>query len=201
MNRPKEIVKEIVGKMQECSLGMRRKTVELSSHSNLWTSAFLWIKEKIVMRLGDGYAYRVEHFGSTSIPGVAAKPALDVMVVFKALPELIAAIALFEELGFIYKGDAVGKLNQTQLDPNRHFFSFQDLNENVDYIHLHVFVDDHPDVARNLRFRDILRQNPSLREEYSQIKYQLQGQGLSRHEYTRTKSTFISRVFQNMDQF
>ena len=93
-----------------------------------------------------------------------------------------------------YKGDAVGKLNQAALEPDRHFFSFYDLDESIDYIHLHVFVDGHPDVTRNLGFRDTLRKSPSLAEEYAQIKHQLKGQGMSRHEYTRTKSTFISRV-------
>ncbi len=194
MNRPEKIVNEIVAKMQEYGLGMRRKTVELSGHNDLWVSAFLWLKNKIKDCLGDAHTYQVEHFGSTSIPGIAAKPALDVMVIFNSLPDLQSAIRSFEELGFIYNGDAVGKLNQAALEPDRHFFSFYDLDESIDYIHLHVFVDGHPDVTRNLRFRDILRHSPDLAEEYAQIKHQLKDQGLSRHEYTRTKSTFISRV-------
>lgn len=194
MSRPEKIVNEIVAKMQGCGLGMRRKTVELSEHKALWAAAFTWLKDKIEDCLGDAHSYQVEHFGSTSIPGIAAKPSLDVMVIFKTLPELQAAIPSFEELGFIYKGDAVGKLNQAALEPDRHFFSFYDLDESIDYIQLHVFVGGHPDVTRNLGFRDILRHNPKLAEEYAQIKHQLKGQGLSRHEYTRTKSTFISRV-------
>lgn len=194
MGRPEEIVNEIVAKMQECGLGMRRKTVELSGHSGLWASAFLWFKDKIEGHLRNVDAYRVEHFGSTSIPNIAAKPALDIMVIFKTKYELKAAIPLFEELGFIYKGDAISNVNQTEPDPERHFFSFYDLEECVDYIHLHVFVDGHPDVTRNLGFRDILRNSPVLTEEYGQVKRQLKEQGLSRHEYTRAKSTFISRV-------
>ncbi|MBP6219345.1 MAG: GrpB family protein [Oligoflexales bacterium] len=194
MSRPEKIVNEIVAKMQECGLGMRRKTVELSGHNNLWATAFLWLKDKIKGRLGDSCIYRVEHFGSTSIPGIAAKPALDVMLIFNSLSDLQPAIRSFEELGFIYKGDAVGKLNQAALEPDRHFFSFYDLGESIDYIHLHVFVDGHPDVKRNLGFRDILRKNISLAEEYAQIKHQLKDQGLSRQDYTRTKSAFISRV-------
>ena len=72
MGRPEEIVNEIVAKMQECGLGMRRKTVELSGHSGLWASAFLWFKDKIRGHLRNVDAYRVEHFGSTSIPNIAA---------------------------------------------------------------------------------------------------------------------------------
>ncbi len=199
MSRPEKIVNEIVAKMQECGLGMRRKTVELSEHNNHWAPAFSWLKSKIQDRLGDTCSYQVEHFGSTSIPGIGAKPALDVMVIFTSMPELQAAIPSFEKLGFIYKGDAIGKLNQTALEPDRHFFSFYDLDESIDYIHLHVFVNGHPDVARNLGFRDILRANPSLAHEYAQIKHQLKVQGLSRQDYTRTKSTFISRVVSKME--
>jgi GrpB-like predicted nucleotidyltransferase (UPF0157 family) len=194
MNRPEKIVNEIVDKMQKCGLGMGRKTVELYRHNSLWASAFLWLKDTIECHLGNTYAYQVEHFGSTSIPGIAAKPVLDVMVIFKAISEVQAAIPLFEELCFIYKGDAVSNVHQTEPDPDRHFFSFYDLNKTVDYIHLHVFGDSHLDVVRNLGFRNILRDNLVLAQEYEQVKSQLKEQGLGRHEYTRTKSTFISRV-------
>ena len=194
MSRPETAVNEIVAKMQECGLGMRRKTVEISAYKALWVSAFLWLKNRIEGHLGNADAYRIEHFGSTSIPNIAAKPALDVMVIFTSRLDLEASIPRLEELGFIYKGDAVGGLGQTEPDSERHFFSFYGLDECVDYIHLHVFLDGHHDVTRSLKFRDILRENTSLVERYEQLKLQLKDQGMTRHEYTRAKDVFISRV-------
>jgi len=74
MNHPKDIPKEIIAKMHACGLGMRRSTVELSDHNPLWASAFSFLKSKIESELGNAKTYRIEHFGSTSILQLAAKP-------------------------------------------------------------------------------------------------------------------------------
>lgn len=138
--------------------------------------------------------YQAEHFGSTSIPTISAKPALDIMLVFKSEQEVKASVPFFEKLGFVYKGDVVGMINQVSPDPMRHFFSLYDLDRTTDFIHLHVYVEGHPDIANNLRFRDILRNNPDIAKEYERLKGKLKGGEFSRPDRIRNKSNFISKL-------
>ena len=192
--RPINIVNEIVDRMKLSGLGIPRKSVSLLSHNKQWEKGFVWIKNKICQTLGDDTTYRVEHFGSTSIENIKAKPVLDIMVIFAVESKLTAIISKFESLGFIYKGDAINKIYKKSPDPGRHFFSFYDLNEDVDYIHLHVFLKNHRDIIRNLKFRDKLRSDPSSAKDYEYIKEKLKNAGLDRHTYTRRKTEFISKI-------
>jgi GrpB-like predicted nucleotidyltransferase (UPF0157 family) len=179
-------------------LGLKRKTAELGPYNPLWVTAFEWLSTLIAAKLATIPGYRLEHFGSTSIPGIMAKPALDMMLIFESLEDLTHAIAPLESLGFIYKGDAVAKVRKVTHDPDRHFFSFYNLDdEDTDFIHLHALTKDHPDVSRNLRFRDTLRTDNALAQEYEMIKRNLSETGMPRHEYTLAKDEYIKRVFKN----
>ncbi|MEI6790062.1 MAG: GrpB family protein [Myxococcaceae bacterium] len=187
----KENITEIVSHLQSFGLGLRRKTVEISNYNSAWATAFLWIKQKIEGALGKTSWYRTEHIGSTSIHDMAAKPILDIMITFKTEMELKNAVPLLENLGFTYKGDAISKLQQTKPDRGRHFFSFYDLDQRIDYIHLHMFTEGHSDAMHLIQFRDALRKSPALVQEYTQIKRQLKEDNSERHEYTLLKGDFV----------
>ena len=194
LNRPSKTVNEIVHKMQTCALGNTRKTINFSTYNPKWKEAFDWLESKIANELKDISSYKIEHFGSTSIPEISAKPILDVMIIFNSLSDLESSIPLLENLGFIYKGDALSKIHKTQASSNRRGFSFYDMDEITAFINLHIFINMHPDVELALRFRDRLRSSSELTKEYQELKIKLKSSTDHHYEYTRRKSEFIKQV-------
>ena len=122
--RPKAKVKEISSKFASLSLGMDRKIVSLKDYSSDWGQAFLWIKSILIESIS--VVFQCEHIGSTSIIGMPAKPALDILCLFNTEKEIQESIEKFESLGFVYKGDAVSKIHKKKPEKGRHFFSFYD---------------------------------------------------------------------------
>ena len=115
-----ESVKRVSSTLRSYDLGMERKSVSLKNHSPQWAKAFTWVKELLnhsIPRPLDCY-----HVGSTSLPGIAAKPALDILCLFDSEADIQASIPILEKLGFVYKGDAVAKLHGRASEEGRHFF-------------------------------------------------------------------------------
>lgn len=187
---------EITTYLSSHHIGMQRKSVELFPYQPEWPIAFEWVKKELADCIPSHIACQIEHVGSTSIPGLSAKPFLDILALFAKKSDILAAIPFWEKLGFIYKGDAISTVNQTNPDPDRHFFSFYNTAEDTDFIHLHVMCQDHPHVHRLLPFRDALRADQNLLAQYQDLKVALWKDGLSRHEYTRSKNEFIEKVLE-----
>ena len=193
--RPLETVRTIASMLESFGLGMPDATVPLMPHNPLWAEAFLWIKSKIHEQLGFMTTLpKIEHFGSTCIPGIVAKPVLDMILIFDDLKTLQQAIRPREELGFIYEGDAVSEVEGVAPDPCRHAFSFRNVSNDVNYIYLHAYVQGHPNALRNLQFRDKLLLSPELAKEYGALKELWRNSNSSRREYSRAKDPFIKKV-------
>lgn len=97
----------------------------------------------------------VHHIGSTAVPGLAAKPKIDIIAVVRSGD---LSIAPLENIGFSYKGE----WNIP--------FKFGFIRRGQDEINLHVFEEGHPEIELNILFRDHLRSNPQSLKEYAQIK-------------------------------
>jgi len=187
---------EITTYLSSHHIGMQRKSVGIFPYQTEWSIAFKWIKMKLAGCLPSHITCQIEHVGSTSIPGLSAKPLLDILALFTEKSDLLATIPFWEKLGFSYKGDAISTVNQTDPDPDRHFFSFYNTAEDTNFIHLHVMCQDHPHVRRLLPFRDALRADQNLVAQYQDLKTALWKDGLSRHDYTRSKNEFIEKVLE-----
>ena len=174
------------------NLGLIRKTVSIQDWQSNWHKAYEWVHKQISEAVHSKYS--IEHIGSTSIPHLPSKPILDIQLVFKDAEEFKKDIPVLEQLGFEYKGDSIGKVSKTELDENRHFFSFYNAENNVDYVHLHAFPEGHEHIRRHRVFRDRLRADAELVSQYSALKSRLRKGGLSRHEYTTSKDAFIHKV-------
>ncbi len=126
----------------------------------------------------------IEHIGSTSVPGLAAKPIIDIML---GLPDLNDLEPYFPALA------AAGFHHQPQmaaLMPDRHYFT-QPAHP-PRQIHLHAVALDSDFWRDKLLFRDALRADSTLRERYAAQKQQLAEQyGDDRAGYTEAKSGFI----------
>ncbi len=124
----------------------------------------------------------IYHMGSTSVPGIKAKPILDFVLEVENLEDVIENVEVFNNLGYTSKGEFG--------IPGRQFFTRDTDGERTH--HLHVFQQGHPDIERHLVFRDYLRANPDAAREYESLKEELaQRFPKASGSYTEAKSEFI----------
>lgn len=130
------------------------KKIIVAAYHPDWPKTFEIESSKIKEALGEN-AIAIHHIGSTAVPGLSAKPVIDMIGVVKNPKE---AISPLENLGFKYKGE--------YNIPMRYYFN---RSNGVD-VNLHVYEEGHPEIELNLLFRDYLRSHPDARDEYARLK-------------------------------
>jgi GrpB-like predicted nucleotidyltransferase (UPF0157 family) len=126
-----------------------------------WAGLFRELSDHAIGLLGE-LALRVEHVGSTSVPGLAAKPVVDLDVVIPSRDDLAEAIRRLQTGGYGHLGDlGIVSREAFRRPPGtpRH--------------NLYVCAEDSEELARHVRFRDHLRANPSEAERYAALKREL----------------------------
>jgi GrpB-like predicted nucleotidyltransferase (UPF0157 family) len=124
----------------------------------------------------------VDHVGSTSVPGLAAKPIIDVLVTLHRFlnDDEIAALCL---PGHEYRG--------IDDDIQRQYFS----KRTPPAFHLHCYLPDNPEAARLLLFRDYLRAHPETAQAYAALKRDLAAKyRFQRETYQDAKTAFVRHV-------
>lgn len=131
-----------------------------------------------------GLEVRIEHVGSTSVPGLPAKPIIDICVGLARLDDAVARRPGLELLGYEYV-----PTYEVQI-PERRYFRRPVVHPRTH--HLHCLVADGDEWRRHLGFRRRLRSDPELRDAYATLKRDLAGRfGRDRRGYTEAKSSFI----------
>ena len=134
-----------------------------------------------------GSRFALEHIGSTAVPGLCAKPVLDIALGVSALDEVEAFIAPLAGIGFTYRPGYEAQI------PDRRYF-VRDAGR-VPRVHLHAVVLDGTLWRQHLRFRDLLRQDPGTLQSYAALKRQLAAIHASdKAAYTDAKSPFIQHI-------
>ena len=135
-----------------------------------------------------GTTARIEHVGSTAVPGLGAKPIIDIMVGLPALSDAEARIQLLSWLGYEYVPDY-----EAQLPSRRYFRSMRDGRA----FHLHCVVYNGAEWRRHIAFRDYLRDHPATAAEYFALKQSLAARHRSdRAGYTSAKRRFVDTVLE-----
>jgi GrpB-like predicted nucleotidyltransferase (UPF0157 family) len=162
--------------------GPRR--VEVVPHRNEWASAF----EVEAARLGKALSVLrpgIHHIGSTAIPGIFAKPTIDILLEVDRLEDLDPLQRIFEELGY----EAMGEFGIA----GRRYYRRRDGAGNRTH-QAHAFQTGSPGAVRHLAFRDYLIAHPSAARAYSDLKRKLAAQFPSDIEaYMEGKDAFIQR--------
>lgn len=128
------------------------------------------------------------HFGSTAIPGVSAKPIIDILLTVRNIEAVDPLNALLISFGYT----PVGEYGI----PGRRFF-YKGSYE-VRTHHLHVYQFDNPHILRHLAFRDYMRENPLSARQYAVLKEQLAHQFPEDMEsYIAGKNAFVKEQEQN----
>jgi GrpB-like predicted nucleotidyltransferase (UPF0157 family) len=125
-----------------------------------WPVIFQHEAERIRSALGER-ALQIEHIGSTSVPGLTAKPIIDVLLVVADSANEADYVPALEGAGYLLR----------IREPNWHEHRL--LKRQSPVISLHVFSVDCPEIERLLTFRDRLRCDPSDRELYASVKRDL----------------------------
>jgi GrpB-like predicted nucleotidyltransferase (UPF0157 family) len=155
------------------------RRVEVVPYDESWPQRFAAEAERIRDTLGEA-ALAVEHVGSTSVPGLSAKPTIDIAVAVASFDAL--DVGAVQALGYDYVPEYEAEL------PERRYFRRPGF-------HLHVYERDHPEFVDYLRFRDRLRSDPGARREYEALKVRLAAAHPDdRERYQDEKKPFIEGV-------
>lgn len=146
-----------------------------------WPARFGAERASLLALFGEGAA-EVHHIGSTSVPGLSAKPVLDILVEVPSLPWIDGLAASLESRGYDSRGEYG--------IPGRRYFSRP--SGVGPKVHLHAFVRGDPHVARHLLFRDFLRCHARFAAQYGDLKTALALEHAhDRDAYQRAKADFI----------
>ncbi|WP_328529546.1 GrpB family protein [Nocardioides sp. NBC_00368] len=135
--------------------------IEVTAYDPGWPIRFEEVAETLRRALTDGPEARVEHVGSTSVPGLAAKPILDIDVIV-APEDVPAAVKALVRIGYRHRGD-LGVVGREA------FFAPDD-----DPVrHVYVCAAGTLNVRNHLAVREVLRSRDDLRDEYAAVKLAL----------------------------
>jgi len=136
------------------------RRVELVPHDPAWALQAAEEASLITFALGSA-VIRVEHVGSTSIPGICAKPTIDLLPIATSLEALEARTGAMVALGY----DARGELGL----PGRRFFT-RDAPDGRRLFNVHCWAEGHEALPRHFAFRDYLRAHPDEAKAYEAEK-------------------------------
>ena len=163
---------------------MAEAPIEVAPYDARWPAAFEQERALLAEALGPWLAGPPEHIGSTAVPGLAAKPVIDIMAPVHTLAASRPAIEAARELGYVhypYKPDVMHWFCKPSAAHRTH--------------HLHLVPLGSPLWRERLAFRDALRADPELRASYQALKLDLAHRHrLVREAYTDAKTPFIEQV-------
>jgi GrpB-like predicted nucleotidyltransferase (UPF0157 family) len=162
--------------------------IEIRPYDPGWPAAFAAEAKRLAAALGS-LALRIDHHGSTSIPGLSAKPILDIQLSVAALQPLAAYGERLATLGYVHVPH-----------PDDAFCPFFHRPERWPHSHhVHVVERGGVEERRTLAFRDYLRDHRDVAQHYERLKQNLAARLIgaddqSREAYAQAKSEFIERV-------
>ena len=166
-------------------IGLERGIVKLTPYTAEWKRLFEKEKARLQAAIGD-YVLDIQHVGSTSIPGMAAKPILDIGIAVRNFEKAAVCIEPMIQLGYEYHGE--------HGIPRRHLFVKGDPRTH----HVHMNEITSRDWEALVFFRDYLIQHREAAQEYAELKSVLaQRFPTDRQAYLDGKSVLIERVLQS----
>ena len=163
-------------------------TIHLAEYDEAWPQLFALEAERLRAALG-AVALRVEHIGSTSVPGLAAKPIIDIVLTVADSSDEAAFVPALEAAGYVLR------IREPEWFEHR-LFKGPDTNVNV-----HVFSSGCAEVERMLGFRDHLRADPGDRELYERTKRELAARRWKYvQHYANAKSEVVAEIMKRAIQ-
>jgi GrpB-like predicted nucleotidyltransferase (UPF0157 family) len=162
--------------------GLEKRLIEIRDYDPDWSKKFEMHAGLIRESLGKA-AERLEHVGSTSVPGLAAKPIIDILLVVEDSADEDSYLPLMEGAGYVLR------VREPDFHEHRMF------RTPARDVHVHVLSRGSREVDRLLTFRDRLRSNVGERKEYEAVKRSLAGQPWpDMNAYAAAKSETVERI-------
>ena len=159
--------------------------IDLVPYDSAWPRAFAAEADRLRHALPD-LLVDLHHMGSTAIPGIIAKPVIDILAVVEKVEALDAHSEAFEALGY----EVMGEFGI----PGRRYFRKDDASGRRTH-HVHAFARGSGEIARHLDFRDYLRAHPAAAEAYAVLKRTLALEcGDDTRRYTEGKAAFVREI-------
>lgn len=156
--------------------------IEFVPYNPYWPELFASEAELIKQALGNN-CITIHHIGSTSIPGLSAKPIIDMLPVVRDIQAVDQATKAMESLGYEVKGEygiAFRRYFQKSKDARTH--------------NVHVYQENDPEISRYLKFRDWMRSHPEDARAYSKLKQELAATSQNMLQYCNGKDAFVASI-------
>ncbi len=164
-------------------IGLARGTVRLEPYDPAWYTMYA-SEAQLLRNTLDIPPEHIQHVGSTSIPGMVAKPIIDIAIRVDTLERAEQWEDTLASLGYWYKG------LETHM-PHRRFFAKGPESKRTVYLH----IVDRKEFERLIKFRDFLRANPEAAAEYAELKQRLASDNANnRARYSQLKNDFIQSI-------
>ncbi|ESU30267.1 hypothetical protein G3A_22005 [Bacillus sp. 17376] len=171
---------------------MTRRRVEVVPYNPEWKTVFENEKQ-LLESIFLPAEVEVHHIGSTSVPGLSAKPIIDIMLAADSLEQVEKATPAIEAAGYVVKGE--------NGIPGRRYFQKHDEN-GMRKVHLHSFEKSSRQLYRHLVFRDYLRSHPQEASKYSDVKEKAARKyGFDIDSYIAEKSPTVKDIEQKAMQW
>ena len=159
--------------------------VIIEDYDPRWPQLFEMLRSRIAAVL-DKLAISIEHVGSTAVPGLAAKPIIDIDVLVRSSTDLPAVIRKLADLGYEHRGD----LGVSGREAFR-------AKADAIYHHLYVCPPGNREYECHIAFRNYLRTHAADATAYALLKRELANRfGNDREGYNEAKSEFVQRILQ-----
>ncbi len=156
--------------------------IVVEAHNPRWKHDFTIESERLKGVLGD-YANEIHHIGSTSIPGIFAKPIIDILIDSPSLAQIDLQSSKMESIGY----EAMGEFG---IEGRRYYRKSN--AQGVRTHHIHIFATGSDHLYRHIVFQDYLIAHPEIAQSYSQLKSALTAQkSTSQSAYIQGKDPFI----------
>lgn len=156
------------------------RVMEVIDYNPNWPHMFASEAKALKNALGEN-CKEIYHIGSTSVPGLSAKPVIDIMIAVQDISKIDKEE--LSRLGYKIRGE-LGmpfRLFCNKGEPRTH--------------HLHIWEANNPEIKKHILFRDFLRNNPDYMQKYADLKYELaEKYRIDRKKYTESKDSLIKEI-------
>ena len=172
---------------------MAERTMNIVEHDLRWEKMFE-IEKAILKKVFNENIIQIEHIGSTSVPNLAAKPIIDIIIIVYDINKVDEFNAEMAKYGYTAKGEY-------GMPGRRYFVKFKEDGVNRTH-HVHIFEKENLFTDKMLLFRDFLRVNQQARTKYENTKRELSKKYYhDSTSYTNGKSDCINEILTEAKQF
>ena len=157
--------------------------IKVEDYDPHWSEEFEMLRSRIALLL-DELATAIEHVGSTAVPGLAAKPIIDIDILLRSVSDLPIVCTRLGSLGYEHRGDLGVAGREAFRTPPGQFAH-----------HLYVCPPGSQEYSRHIAFRDYLRSHPEDASAYAALKRNLAYEfATDREAYNQGKTEFVRLI-------